>query len=84
MDDEALLRRAIELARSRSASGVNGPFGAIVARGLEAGDALLAGVYLHGLAGDLAAERAGEVVVDAPKGVEEDRWIPVFMYASLS
>ena len=22
---------------------------------------------------------AGEVVVEAPKGVEEDRWIPVFM-----
>jgi hypothetical protein len=22
---------------------------------------------------------AGEVVVDAPKGVEEDRWIPVFI-----
>jgi hypothetical protein len=21
----------------------------------------------------------GEVVVDAPKGVEEDRWIPVFI-----
>ena len=33
--DEALLRRAIELARSRSAAGVNGPFGAIVARGTE-------------------------------------------------
>jgi guanine deaminase len=33
--DEAFLRRAIELARSRSAAGVNGPFGAVVARGLE-------------------------------------------------
>jgi len=33
--DEALLRRAIELARSRSAAGVNGPFGAVVARGPE-------------------------------------------------
>ncbi len=35
MDDHALLRRAIELARSRSAGGANGPFGAIVARGAE-------------------------------------------------
>jgi tRNA(Arg) A34 adenosine deaminase TadA len=33
MDDETLLRRAIEIARSRSARGVNGPFGAVVARG---------------------------------------------------
>jgi len=35
MDDEALLRRAIALARSRSAAGVNGPFGALVAQGAE-------------------------------------------------
>jgi len=35
MDDEALLRQAIALARSRSSAGVNGPFGAIVARGTE-------------------------------------------------
>ena len=26
---------------------------------------------------------AGDVVVAAPMGVAEERWIPVFMYASL-
>jgi tRNA(Arg) A34 adenosine deaminase TadA len=33
MDDITLLREAIRLARERSASGVNGPFGAVVSRG---------------------------------------------------
>ena len=28
--------------------------------------------------------KPGEVVVEAPNGVELERWIPVFMYASLS
>ncbi|MDP2957456.1 MAG: nucleoside deaminase [Longimicrobiales bacterium] len=35
MDDQALLREAIRLARVHSASGVNGPFGSVVARGGE-------------------------------------------------
>jgi len=35
MDDASLLREAINLARLRSATGHNGPFGAVVARGGE-------------------------------------------------
>lgn len=35
MDDLALLREAIRLAGAHSASGLNGPFGAVVARGGE-------------------------------------------------
>lgn len=35
MDDQALLREAIRLARAHSVSGVNGPFGSVVARGGE-------------------------------------------------
>ena len=36
-----------------------GMVGALLARGLDAWQAAIAGVYLHGLAGDLAAERLG-------------------------
>jgi NAD(P)H-hydrate epimerase len=39
---------------------LTGIAGAFLARGLPAGDALAAAVYLHGLAGDLAAARLGE------------------------
>ena len=39
---------------------LTGAVGAFLARGLEPGDALATGVYLHGLAGDVAAERVGE------------------------
>jgi NAD(P)H-hydrate epimerase len=39
---------------------LTGMVGALLARGLAAADALSAAVYLHGLAGDLAAERMGE------------------------
>ena len=35
MDDASLLRETIRLARVHSASGVNGPFGSVVARGGE-------------------------------------------------
>ena len=35
MDDQALLREAIRLARVHSVSGLNGPFGSVVARGGE-------------------------------------------------
>ena len=39
---------------------LTGMVGAFLARGLAAGDALAAAVYLHGLAGDLAAARQGQ------------------------
>lgn len=39
---------------------LTGVLGAFLARGLAPADALRAAVYLHGLAGDLAAERVGE------------------------
>jgi NAD(P)H-hydrate epimerase len=39
---------------------LTGIVGAFLARGLAPGDALAAAVYLHGLAGDVAAERRGE------------------------
>jgi ADP-dependent NAD(P)H-hydrate dehydratase / NAD(P)H-hydrate epimerase len=39
---------------------LSGVLGAFLARGLETGAALAAAVYLHGLAGDVAAERVGE------------------------
>jgi NAD(P)H-hydrate epimerase len=39
---------------------LTGITGAFLARGLAAADALVAAVYLHGLAGDVAAERMGE------------------------
>ena len=39
---------------------LTGIVGALLARGLEPGRAAMAAVYLHGLAGDVAAERVGE------------------------
>ncbi len=39
---------------------LSGVLGAFLARGLEAGAALAAAVYLHGVAGDVAAARVGE------------------------
>jgi len=39
---------------------LTGVLGAFLARGMEPGAAMLASVYLHGSAGDVAAERVGE------------------------
>jgi len=39
---------------------LTGILGALLARGIDAAQAAPAGVYLHGLAGDIAAERVGE------------------------
>jgi ADP-dependent NAD(P)H-hydrate dehydratase / NAD(P)H-hydrate epimerase len=39
---------------------LTGMVGALLARGFAPGDALASAVYLHGLAGDVAAERVGE------------------------
>jgi NAD(P)H-hydrate repair Nnr-like enzyme with NAD(P)H-hydrate dehydratase domain len=44
--------------------------GAFLARGLAATDALTAAVYLHGLAGDVAAERHGQESLVATDVVE--------------
>jgi ADP-dependent NAD(P)H-hydrate dehydratase / NAD(P)H-hydrate epimerase len=39
---------------------LTGMLGAFLARGLDPGAAMLSSVYLHGSAGDIAAERVGE------------------------
>jgi len=44
---------------------LSGAIGAYLAQGLAPEDAARCGVYLHGLAGDLAAESAGYSVVKA-------------------
>jgi ADP-dependent NAD(P)H-hydrate dehydratase / NAD(P)H-hydrate epimerase len=49
---------------------LSGVLGAFLARGLEAGAALAAAVYLHGLAGDVAAERVGQESLVAGDVVE--------------
>ncbi|HEV8585374.1 MAG TPA: NAD(P)H-hydrate dehydratase [Methylomirabilota bacterium] len=49
---------------------LTGILGALLARGLEAAQAAPAGVYLHGLAGDVAAERVGEEALIAGDVVE--------------
>jgi NAD(P)H-hydrate epimerase len=53
---------------------LSGVAGAFLARGLPAGAALAAAVYLHGLAGDVAAERLGQeslVASDVIEGLPE-------------
>jgi NAD(P)H-hydrate epimerase len=49
---------------------LTGVLGALLARGLPTGPAIAAGVYLHGLAGDVAAERMGEESLNARDVVE--------------
>jgi NAD(P)H-hydrate epimerase len=44
---------------------LTGMLAALAASGLDAGNAAIAAVYLHGLAGDMAAERLGETSVIA-------------------
>lgn len=44
---------------------LTGMLGGLLAQGYEPGDAARLGVYLHGLAGDLAAERLGEIPLAA-------------------
>ena len=38
---------------------LSGVIGGLIAQGLDGADAALLGVYAHGLAGDIAAERRG-------------------------
>jgi ADP-dependent NAD(P)H-hydrate dehydratase / NAD(P)H-hydrate epimerase len=49
---------------------LSGVLGALLARGLDPGVALPAAVYLHGLAGDVAAERVGQESLIAGDVVE--------------
>src|SRR5262245_16330308 len=49
---------------------LTGMLGAFLARGLPAADALVAAVYLHGLAGDVAAERHGQESLVASDVIE--------------
>jgi ADP-dependent NAD(P)H-hydrate dehydratase / NAD(P)H-hydrate epimerase len=49
---------------------LSGVLGALLARGLEPADALAAAVYLHGLAGDVAAERVGQESLVASDVIE--------------
>jgi len=53
---------------------LTGILGAFLARGLSADDALVSAVYLHGLAGDVAAERHGQeslIAGDVIEGLPE-------------
>jgi NAD(P)H-hydrate epimerase len=49
---------------------LTGIIGALLARGIDAAHAAPAGVYLHGLAGDVAAERVGEEALIAGDVIE--------------
>jgi hydroxyethylthiazole kinase-like uncharacterized protein yjeF len=49
---------------------LTGMLGALLARGMQPPDALVAAVYLHGLAGDLAAARFGEESLIASDVIE--------------
>ena len=49
---------------------LTGIIGALLARGIDAAHAAPAGVYLHGLAGDVAAERMGEEALIAGDVIE--------------
>ena len=53
------------MASGGSGDVLTGVVGALLARGLSAWDAASAGAFLHGLAGDLAAERLGEEALAA-------------------
>ena len=58
------------LATAGSGDVLTGVVAALVAQGLEAGEAARAAVYLHGLAGDVAAARVGPVGVTASDVLE--------------
>ena len=58
------------LATAGSGDVLTGVVAALVGQGLEAGEAARAAVYLHGLAGDLAAARIGPVGVTASDVLE--------------
>jgi ADP-dependent NAD(P)H-hydrate dehydratase / NAD(P)H-hydrate epimerase len=49
---------------------LTGILGALLARGIDAAQAAPAAVYLHGLAGDVAAERVGHEALIASDVIE--------------
>ncbi|HHY70851.1 MAG TPA: NAD(P)H-hydrate dehydratase, partial [Thermoanaerobacterales bacterium] len=53
------------MATGGSGDVLSGMIGAFLARGMKPYEAAVAGVYLHGLAGDLAAEEKGEICLTA-------------------
>ncbi|HSE05428.1 MAG TPA: NAD(P)H-hydrate dehydratase [Methylomirabilota bacterium] len=58
------------MAKGGSGDVLTGIVGALLARGVEATAALRAGCYVHGLAGDLAAARTGEIAMIASDIIE--------------
>jgi NAD(P)H-hydrate epimerase len=61
------------MATGGSGDVLSGLIGALLGQGLEAFDAAVLGVYLHGLAGDLACGRKGEVSLIASDLLD---WLP--------
>lgn len=53
------------MAKGGMGDALTGIIGALLAQGIAPLDAARAGVFIHGLAGDLAAERAGEIAMQA-------------------
>lgn len=58
------------MATAGSGDVLTGVIGGLLARGLKPIEAALAGVYIHGLAGDLAATKTGEISLIAGDIVE--------------
>jgi NAD(P)H-hydrate epimerase len=58
------------MAKGGSGDVLTGIVGALLARGVEAVAAVRAGCYVHGLAGDLAAARTGEIAMIASDIIE--------------
>lgn len=53
------------MATGGSGDVLSGMIGAFLARGMKPSEAATAGVYLHGLAGDIAVEQRGQMCLTA-------------------
>lgn len=58
------------MATAGTGDALTGMIAAFLARGIPAGDAVISAVYIHGLAGDLAASKAGEIGMIASDLIE--------------